>query len=325
MNDTTDIPVSEDAEVEMFFENQAEGDDDASEAPDERPEDADEAPEQDASEAEDDEIGEADEAEDEDDDPDDPNEDQEPANRYTVKVDGEERQVTLDELKRGYSGQAYIQKNMAEVSETRRALSEAMQVVTQERQVIHQMYQQAQATGFTPEPSPPSIEMLDADPIGYMQANAQYQSDLQRYQSERQNVQFLQQQEQQQQQYALQQQREQQKQQLLEVMPELSEPAKAKSFYERMVKRGGEYYNFSPDEIGGVLDARTVQVLADAVAYRELRDGKDKARQPREDAQTVTKQRGKSRSGGKITADKALERARKSQSPESWADVFLTT
>ena len=37
---------------------------------------------------------------------------------FAVKVDGREMRVTLDELTRGYSGQAFIQKGMQEVATT---------------------------------------------------------------------------------------------------------------------------------------------------------------------------------------------------------------
>lgn len=324
MNDTTDTPLSEEQEIDLMFEqpDQPDSEDDTAEAPQDGTEAAEAELDDDASEAEDDEIGEA-EAEDEDDDQD-PEDDQEPAERYTVKVDGEDVQVTLDELQRGYSGQAYIQKGMAEVAESRKALTEAMQGVNNERQAIMQMYQQAQATGFMPEPTPPDMSLLEADPIGYMQAEAQYKQQLGQYQAEQQNIQFLRQQEQQQQQYLEQQHKEQQKARLLEAMPELSDPGKARKFYERMVQSGAEYYQFAPEEIGGVMDARAVQVLADAVAYRELKAGKNAAKQPREDARAVTKQRGKPRSAGKITSQKALERARKTQSDEAWVDVLLS-
>ena len=41
---------------------------------------------------------------------------------YTVKVDGKEKQVSLDELTRGYSGQEYIQKGMAEMPKPEKRL-----------------------------------------------------------------------------------------------------------------------------------------------------------------------------------------------------------
>ena len=41
---------------------------------------------------------------------------------YQVKIDGEDREVTLDELKRGYSGQKYIQKGMSDVAAQKKSL-----------------------------------------------------------------------------------------------------------------------------------------------------------------------------------------------------------
>ena len=115
----TDTP-SEEQEVEMFFEPiKAEQETEADEAPLNETEPGEVETEADASEAEDEKDGEAeeqpeDEAPDEDDeledDADDDEEqsdgdDEQPDERHAVKVDGEEIQVTLEELKRGYSGQ----------------------------------------------------------------------------------------------------------------------------------------------------------------------------------------------------------------------------
>ena len=43
--------------------------------------------------------------------------DQSGSETFVVKVDGEQVEVTLDDLKRDYSGQAYIQKGMREAAE----------------------------------------------------------------------------------------------------------------------------------------------------------------------------------------------------------------
>ena len=67
-----------------------------------------------------------------------------PEPQYKVKVDGIETEVTLDELQRGYSGQKYIQKGMAENAETKKTLEEAQQQMTQERQRLTQLVQQLQ-------------------------------------------------------------------------------------------------------------------------------------------------------------------------------------
>lgn len=319
---TTDEPMTEDQEINLMFEepDQPEGDDEAPEVSLDEADEAEAQPEDDELEPETDE----DEGESEDEGDDDDDGDQDPAARYTVKVDGKDVQVTLDELQRGYSGQTYIQKGMAEVAENRKALTNAMQTLNSERQALMQMYQQAQASGFTPEPSPPDMSMLENDPIGYMQADANYRHQMQQHQQEQQNIAYLRQQEQQQQEYLTQQQRTEQKAKLVEAMPELNDPVKARKFYNRMVKQGGEYYQFSPEQIGSVMDANAIFVLADAVAYCELKAGKNAALQPREEARAVTGQRGKPRSGAKLTASKKIERARKSQSDEAWIDVLLT-
>ena len=50
---------------------------------------------------------------------------EEPAQQlYTVKVDGKTKQVTLDELTRGYSGQAYIQQGMEQLASAKKQMQE---------------------------------------------------------------------------------------------------------------------------------------------------------------------------------------------------------
>jgi len=63
---------------------------------------------------------------------------QEEPTYFTVKVDGEERQVDLDELTRGYSGQKYIQKGMAENAETKKQLDQQAQQFAQQGQMLQQ-------------------------------------------------------------------------------------------------------------------------------------------------------------------------------------------
>ena len=69
---------------------------------------------------------------------------QEEPTYFTVKIDGEERQVDLNELTRGYSGQKYIQKGMAENAETKKQLDQFSQQVAQERQMLQHLINQAQ-------------------------------------------------------------------------------------------------------------------------------------------------------------------------------------
>jgi len=78
---------------------------------------------------------EAEEAETETDEEDTEEESEEPQ-RYTVKVNGEERQVTLEELQKGYSMEADYRRKTTETANERRALAEKEQAFEAERQAV---------------------------------------------------------------------------------------------------------------------------------------------------------------------------------------------
>lgn len=128
------------------------------------------------------------ESEDEDDSEDEDNEDEVDESEdedpdkalYTVKVDGVEEQVTLDDLKRGYSGQKYVQKGMQEAAEARKQAEEVYTSLLQERQKIVEMYNGLQQGQLQP-PVEPDIADYDADPIAYIDAEAKYKKDLRAY------------------------------------------------------------------------------------------------------------------------------------------------
>ena len=56
--------------------------------------------------------------------------------KFTVKVDGQEVAVTLDELKQGYSGQKYVQRGMQEAAMQRKQAEEVYNALLNERQHI---------------------------------------------------------------------------------------------------------------------------------------------------------------------------------------------
>jgi hypothetical protein len=70
---------------------------------------------------------------------------------YTVKVDGKEQQVTLEELQRGYSGQKWISQRSQTMAAERKALEAEAAAVKQERaqyaQVLGQLRQQLEQGG----------------------------------------------------------------------------------------------------------------------------------------------------------------------------------
>jgi len=197
---------------------------------------------------------------------------------HTVKVDGEEKQVTLEELKRGYSGQQYVQKGMQEAAEARKQAESVYQALAQERQNLAQLVQNLQAGGLTP-PQEPSREMFDSDPIGYMEAKMQYEDQIKEY-----NVRASQYQEQLQAQSEAEQRArtvyaQQEAQKLVEIIPELRDAGKATQFKEKIVKAATEFYGYTPEEIAAIGSHRDFMVLRDAMLYREMAANKDVVKQ----------------------------------------------
>lgn len=320
--------MTEEAAVDWLLTPESEDTEaDADEAP-ERTEAEDTEADEDAREDADD--TEADEADDEDEDDadedaddDSDEEEQTEGQTFRVKVDGQEVSVTLDELKRGYSGQAYIQKGMEEAKQFQSRLKQAAEAMAQERQQFLQLYEQAQQTGFKPAPQPPKREMMQNDPIGYMEARAQYEDDLQAYQQEQEQVQLYQQRQQQMTQAQRSERLKQEAQRLIEAIPELGDATKAPKIRERLVNVATAEYGMTAEEVDSIADSRFLRVLHDAAQYQAIRAGKAEAKQPRATQKVVTKPKGRATTAKRTQAQKQLQRAMKTQSDEDWVNVLL--
>jgi hypothetical protein len=156
-----------------------------------------------------------------------------------------------------------------------------------------------------------------------MEAKAAYDQEVETYQQQQQQLTY--QQQRQQAMMKAQQERllSQQREALLEAIPELKDPEKGAKVQAALLDTA-KAYNFSDDEIGGITDARTVQLLNDARKWRELQAGKQAAKKPAQEAKPVTRPKGKMRDGGKQqVAKKKMERARKTQSDLDWAEALL--
>ena len=287
--DTTDYSEETDAEDEDATPDE-EADEDEAEADEE--------------DAEDD--GEEVDPEDEDNEEDD--EDEQPQERYTVKVDGEEVEVTLDDLKRSYSGQGYIQKRMKEVGDKSRETEEAYNAVMQTYAQLDQFVQNVNQQGMTRPPEPPSEQLWNEDPIAYMEQERDFKRKAQEYQNQIQQYQHLSQQRQQMEQAAKQKYLAEQRAKLTQEIPEFADAEKAGEIQRKIRDVATEAYGFSEDEIAGVMDARHVKVLNDARKYRELMANKEKA------TKKVRQSKPRVKPGAKKKADpnrKAREAAQK--------------
>lgn len=196
--------------------------------------------------------------------------------KYTVKVDGKEIEVTLDDLKRSFSGQAYIQKGMQEAAEARKQATDLYQALQTGQAKFMQVVQSIQEQGFKAPPQAPDIAMMDKDPIGYMQAEARYRKEASEYQAQQMQIQQTAAAQRQMQEKALAEFVAEQGKVLQSRIPEFADPNKAREVTAKIRSTASEAYGFSDQELGGIVDARHVLVLHDAMKWRELQAARTK-------------------------------------------------
>ena len=229
-------------------------------------------------EVEDVDESEVDETDDEDEEYEDADEDDEsvdPDEKYhTVKVDGEEIQVTESELKRSYSGQAFIQKGMQQAAEVRKQAEEAYYALMRERESVQQLVQQAQSGMNLIPPTEPDSSQFDSDPIGYMEAKIQYDNQVKEYNANAVKFQEVLNKQSEAEQIARAEYARQEAGKLVEAIPELADAGKASKFKESIMK-AASHYGYSPEEVAAISSSRDFVVLRDAMRWQELQAGKD--------------------------------------------------
>ena len=215
--------------------------------------------------------------------------DEQPAPEFhTVKVDGAEKQVTLDELKRGYSGQQYIQEQMRQTAEAKKEAEAIYSQLQQEAQQVAALRQQLESGQARPMPAPPDDSQFQSDPIGYMEAKMAYDRDMAAYQEQMGQIQQVSQRQEAMRQQALQYQLKEESQKLIQAIPEFADPEKGAKLKEQIVSTGVEY-GYTPEELGQVADARAVKILHDAMRYRQMLAARDSAKEKVQKARPVLK------------------------------------
>lgn len=245
---------------------------------------------------------------------------QETPTTFSVKVDGKETQVTLDELKRSYSGNAYIQKGMQEAAAVRKEAENLYYTLQNERQQFLATLENVQQQGIMKAPQAPDIRMLDSDPIGYMQEKAKYEIKAQEFQAQQRQLH-----DQAQRQSALQEQARQvelqeQARRLTEAIPEFANPEKAAALKANLVGFASKY-GLSAEEVASTVDARLVQVLYDAYRYNQLSAVKGQAKKP-EPPRNV-KPTPRKPAPKEIVRDRQMKAAKRSGKPEAFIDLLF--
>jgi len=244
---------------------------------------------------------------------------------FTVKVDGQEQQVTLDDLKRSYSGQAYIQKGMQDAANQKKQTEEMYQQLLQEREQVVQLMNQLQNGQVAQMPQPPSQDLLKRDPIGYVEAKAKYDDAMVAYNKQQQQLQNVQAQQQQ----AYLQYREQQVQQNAEVLrkqiPDFNDPKKAQKLTQDMMEYA-RFRGYSDDDINNIVEARDLMTLHDAMNWRKLQKSKSQVNSKTKNARPMVKAGAKksSQSQSQKQKQEAVSRMRKTGNIDDVANFLIS-
>ena len=246
----------------------------------------------------------------------------EDTNLIPVKVDGKEEHWTLDQLKQSAAGQAAINKRFQEAAEARKQIEQQAAALQQQQQQLLQLHQQAQNGGLQ-APTPPTRELFESDPIGYMEEKLKYDEAKAQYDQNMFQLQNVQKQRMQAQQEAHQAYLAEQAQVLTQYIPEIADPEKGEAIKNALVDTGVSY-GFTAEEMQNVTDARYVRALNDARKYRELVAKRKSAQSKGEKARPMVKSGAKKRQDSSVaTRKKAQQRLQKTGSMEDALSLIL--
>jgi len=196
---------------------------------------------------------------------------------FTVKVNGKEVEVSQSELLDGYSRTSdYIQKTQV-LSEQRKKIEDELTATQQERQRYTQALEQLEeSTDYEiAQLKSQDLEKLkeEEDPLAYMQRKDALR-DLEENKIKIANQKAkAQEAEQKEMQSKLMQQREEQLKILTEKLPEWNDPEKGTKL-KSDIKNYAMAKGFTEQEISMLIDARSIQVLHDAMKYENLLNAK---------------------------------------------------
>jgi hypothetical protein len=245
---------------------------------------------------------------------------------YTVKVDGEEMQVTSEELVKSYQLERAAQKRMQEAAELRKNSEAEMQALATQREKYGQALEriEAQLNSVQEQPKEYWDKLYQEDPLEWARQRDAYRDrkeSLARVQAERERVNQEQQaqQMQQHQQYLVEQQ-----ERLLERIPEWRDEDTAMREKQAIITHA-QRMGFSEQELATASDSRAIEVLRKAYLYDELMANKPAAQKKVKKAPKVVKS-GTPKSKKQVNANRskqALERLTKTGSKDAAVDFLL--
>lgn len=190
--------------------------------------------------------------------------------KFTVKIDGKEQEVELNELINGYQRTADYTRKTQALAEQRKAAEAELNAVREERQTYAQLLTALQQQIQQQQENPIDMESLYRDdPIEWVR-----QTELQRQRNEKlaasqAELQRLNQLQQAEVQRSMKARLEQEAQLLVEAIPEWKNADTAKSEKAALIEFGLKE-GFQEDDLKGVADHRVVKLLRKAMLYDKI-------------------------------------------------------
>jgi hypothetical protein len=189
---------------------------------------------------------------------------------FTVKVDGKEVEVTLEELQKGYSRTQDYTRKTQQIAEMRKATEAELQAIRAERQQYAQLLGAlSEQVKTAAEPQVDWDRLYQEDPIEYVRQREVMRENREKaaaIQAEQARLAQISQQEQMQQLQVL---KAKESEKLVEALPGWKDPAKAKA-EKAMLVEFGQKMGFSPQELGNIYDHRVVLALRKAALYDQM-------------------------------------------------------
>jgi hypothetical protein len=245
---------------------------------------------------------------------------------YTVKVDGEEKQVTSEELVKSYQLEQAAQKRMQEASQTRKQAEAEAQQLAQQREQYAQALQmlEAQLTQVQEPPKEYWEKLYQEDPLEWTRQRDAYRDRKEHLAKVQQEQQRVQQEQQQQMLQAHQQKLVEEQNRLLERIPEWRDEERATREKQAIISYA-QRIGYTEQELAVASDSRAIEALRKAYLYDELMAKRPEAQKKVKKAPKAVKA-GTPKSKKQVASDRnkqAFDRLRKTGSKDAAVDYLL--
>ena len=221
----------------------------------------------------------------------------------SVTVDGEDKKVTLADLKKRYAGEGAIEKRLQEATEARKA---ALQQQDYNRNKLTQVLNVVGQMLFTPSTKPPDASLKETNPALFLSQVEAYQTEIAALNTRKAQLQKVLEASDQEDKDKLNTFRNEEAVKLRQALPILSDEVRGPKVKAAIVHAAKTYYGFSDADIAAAQDHRLFVMAADAMRYRKM-IGKTSKKTTSEIARTIpTKGRN---TKPKITANRKRQQA----------------